>query len=90
MVLILNVWLISYEFNILEACVKVDSKPTSIENRTPPIGEPKATATPAALAAVRISRILPEATVNRVFSLSVSVKRTAYLDSVKNEETGWL
>ena len=26
---------------------------------TPPIGEPKATATPAALAAVKISRILP-------------------------------
>jgi len=32
---------------------------TSIENKTPPIGEPKATATPAALAAVIISRILP-------------------------------
>lgn len=32
---------------------------TSIENSTPPIGEPKATATPAALAAVKISRILP-------------------------------
>lgn len=32
---------------------------TSIENSTPPIGEPKATATPAALAAVIISRILP-------------------------------
>jgi len=30
---------------------------TSIENRTPPMGEPKATATPAALAAVTISRI---------------------------------
>jgi hypothetical protein len=28
---------------------------SSIENKTPPIGEPKATATPAALAAVRIS-----------------------------------
>ena len=33
---------------------------TSIENNTPPIGEPKATATPAALAAVTISRIFPE------------------------------
>jgi hypothetical protein len=32
---------------------------TSIENSTPPIGEPKATATPAALAAVTISLILP-------------------------------
>jgi hypothetical protein len=36
-----------------------DGEPTSIENKTPPIGEPKATATPAALAAVRISLILP-------------------------------
>lgn len=35
---------------------------TSIENRTPPIGEPNATATPAALAAVTISRIFPERT----------------------------
>jgi hypothetical protein len=33
---------------------------TSMEKRTPPIGEPNATATPAALAAVTISRILPE------------------------------
>ena len=33
---------------------------TSIENSTPPIGEPNATATPAALAAVTISRIFPE------------------------------
>ena len=32
---------------------------TSIENMTPPIGEPNATATPAALAAVKISLILP-------------------------------
>jgi hypothetical protein len=30
-----------------------------MENNTPPIGEPKATATPAALAAVTISLILP-------------------------------
>jgi hypothetical protein len=35
-------------------------QPTSIENKTPPIGEPNATATPAALAAVTISLILPE------------------------------
>lgn len=35
---------------------------TSIENKTPPMGEPKATATPAALAAVTISRILPRIT----------------------------
>jgi len=33
---------------------------TSIENSTPPIGDPNATATPAALAAVTISRIFPE------------------------------
>lgn len=32
---------------------------TSIENKTPPIGDPNATATPAALAAVTISRIFP-------------------------------
>lgn len=37
---------------------------TSIENNTPPIGEPKATATPAADAAVMTSLILPEAGVN--------------------------
>lgn len=33
-------------------------KLASIEKSTPPMGEPKATATPAALAAVKISRIL--------------------------------
>lgn len=33
---------------------------TSTENKTPPIGEPNATATPAALAAVRISLIFPK------------------------------
>ena len=32
---------------------------SSIENMTPPIGEPNATATPAALDAVSISRIFP-------------------------------
>jgi hypothetical protein len=42
---------------------------TSIENSTPPIGEPKATATPAALAAAKISRILPPK------SLSIAGKR---------------
>ena len=35
----------------------ISIKPTSIENKTPPIGEPKATATPAALEAVTISLI---------------------------------
>ena len=35
---------------------------TSMENNTPPIGEPNATATPAALAAVTISRIFPKCT----------------------------
>jgi hypothetical protein len=35
------------------------AKCTSMEKRTPPMGEPNATATPAALAAVTISRILP-------------------------------
>lgn len=33
-------------------------KLTSSENKTPPIGDPKATATPAAAQAERISRIL--------------------------------
>jgi hypothetical protein len=33
---------------------------TSIEKMTPPIGDPKATATPAALAAVTISLIFPD------------------------------
>jgi hypothetical protein len=33
---------------------------TSIENSTPPIGAPNATPTPAALAAVTISRIFPD------------------------------
>lgn len=37
---------------------------TSIENNTPPIGEPKATATPAADAAVMTSLILPETNMN--------------------------
>lgn len=38
-----------------------------MENKTPPIGEPKATATPAALAAVTISRILPWKAVSMVY-----------------------
>jgi hypothetical protein len=41
---------------------------TSIENNTPPIGEPNATATPAALAAVTISRIFPESVNERGFA----------------------
>jgi hypothetical protein len=36
------------------------TQPTSMENSTPPIGDPKATATPAALDAVTISRIFTE------------------------------
>lgn len=57
-VLMLKVWLIS--------CVDMrlckqnrHGEPTSMENKTPPIGEPNATATPAALEAVTISRIFP-------------------------------
>ena len=41
---------------------------TSIENSTPPIGEPNATATPAALAAVTISRIFPESVSGHKFA----------------------
>jgi len=59
-VLMLKVWLISY-------CASDGAQPedtqngklASIEKSTPPMGEPKATATPAALAAVMISRIFP-------------------------------
>jgi hypothetical protein len=40
-------------------CVAWSDFLASIENITPPMGEPKATATPAALAAVTMSRILP-------------------------------
>jgi len=64
-VLILNMWLISYEdrsMRINRGCGRREV--TSIENNTPPIGEPKATATPAADAAVMTSLILPEANVN--------------------------
>jgi len=43
----------------IRSVTKMPERRTSIENKTPPIGEPKATATPAALAAVIISRILP-------------------------------
>ena len=39
---------------------RVSRQPTSIENSTPPMGAPNATATPAAEAAVIMSRILPE------------------------------
>lgn len=58
-------WLISYEdrsMRINRRCRRQEV--TSIENNTPPIGEPKATATPAADAAVMTSLILPEASVN--------------------------
>lgn len=59
-VLMRNIWLIScwkHGVEIRKCCIMRLS--TSIENRTPPIGDPKATATPAALAAVIISRIFP-------------------------------
>jgi hypothetical protein len=59
-VLMRNIWLIScwkYGFEIRN--ITNMGIGTSIENRTPPIGDPKATATPAALAAVIISRIFP-------------------------------
>lgn len=67
MVLILNMWLISYgeySIGIYRECES--REPTSIENNTPPMGEPKATATPAADAAVITSLILPEAGVKGV------------------------
>ena len=48
---------------------------SSIEKSTPPIGEPKATATPAALAAVTISRILP----NKVLKVGTIESRRPYL-----------
>lgn len=59
-------WLISYEkqsIRIYRGCEQCQGV-TSIENNTPPIGEPKATATPAADAAVMTSLILPEADMN--------------------------
>jgi len=43
---------------------------TSIAKRTPPMGEPNATATPAALAAVRISLILADAKIKSQIQLS--------------------
>ena len=61
MVLMLNVWLISWTQLHLRLWYGRGyiTLITSMENNTPPIGEPKATATPAALAAVTISLILP-------------------------------
>ena len=61
-VFILNELLISCK--LLHDNIRNEDQRTSIENMTPPIGEPKATATPAALAAVTISRILPAIEVN--------------------------
>lgn len=60
-------WLISYNkqsIRFYQGCGQ-RQEVTSIENKTPPIGEPKATATPAADAAVMTSLILPEAVVNK-------------------------
>lgn len=56
-VFILKVWLISYRIRQLCLGYSYEGQATSIENNTPPMGEPKATATPAALAAVTISFI---------------------------------
>jgi hypothetical protein len=60
-VLMLKAWLISYIYICQR--VEINQNPqrsrASIENNTPPMGEPKATATPAALAAVTISLVLP-------------------------------
>lgn len=50
---LLNGWIFRKMINVASLTL------TSIENKTPPIGEPKATATPAALAAVMTSLILP-------------------------------
>jgi hypothetical protein len=61
-VFILNELLISCK--LLYDDMRNEDHNTSIENMTPPIGEPKATATPAALAAVTISLILPAVMVN--------------------------
>ncbi len=59
MVLMLNTLLISWRAGI-SGCSYADNSDQSLasmEKRTPPMGDPKATATPAALEAVRISRI---------------------------------
>lgn len=56
---------------------------TSMENSTPPIGDPKATATPAALEAVKISRIFP--TQEIVNNGKSDYNNTTNLDSVKIE-----
>ena len=59
MVLILKEWLISC-MRVSVCRRRVNRQQTSIENSTPPMGAPNATATPAAEAAVIMSRILPE------------------------------
>lgn len=54
---------------------------TSIENMTPPIGEPKATVTPAADAAVKFTRILPcPSDPGSTYIPAKSEKRRTYLD----------
>lgn len=68
-VFMLNELLISCK--LLYDDMRNEDQTTSIENMTPPIGEPKATATPAALAAVTISLILPAV-------MSVDVCRAVY------------
>src|SRR6266550_7462810 len=57
-----------------------------MENSTPPIGDPKATATPAALAAVIISRILPK----DGSSISLDGCIRTYSDFAKTSQTGLL
>lgn len=74
MVLILKAWLISWNLRAQQSFSLGLTELTSIENRTPPIGEPKATATPAALAAVMTSRIWP----TRKSVHKCTVKRRAY------------
>lgn len=61
---------------------------TSIENSTPPIGEPNATATPAALAAVTISRIFPESIDKRGPAVSREKPHTLAMRKPP-EETGY-
>jgi hypothetical protein len=57
-----------------------------MENSTPPIGDPKATATPAALAAVIISRILPKD--SQAYSSKTAMSNHTYSDFVKTSQTG--
>ena len=83
-VLMLKLLLISYVHPIRFDATDMKETLASIENRTPPIGEPNATATPAALAAVIISRIFPESTNQRGFVHKQNKQRNiAYLGYVK-------